>query len=146
MTSNPSYFLSIHFKFSNINMKNYHIIFFPLYDLLYFICIDSSVALQETEKNTQKVPENHCNIHKILFLITMSLMRNFLFVNAKLIQKVVCLLTGNNKDILVEYLYVTSWSQNLHWSLSLRDCQMCFIKLISQPSSMLVNPYCELTC
>lgn len=53
----------------------------------------------------------------------MNPVRNSLSVNAKLIQIVVCLLTGSNKDILVEYRYLTNWSQNLRWSLSLRDCQ-----------------------
>ena len=53
----------------------------------------------------------------------MNPVRNSLFVNAKLIPIVVCLLMGSNMDILVEYHYLTSWSQNLHWSLSLRDCQ-----------------------
>lgn len=53
----------------------------------------------------------------------MNPVRNSLFVNAKLVQTVVCLLMGNNKDVLVEYHYLTNWSQNLHWSLSLKDCQ-----------------------
>lgn len=55
--------------------------------------------------------------------ITMNPVRNSLFVNAKLIQTVVCLLKGSNKDIVGEYRYLTSWSQNLHCSQSLRDCQ-----------------------
>lgn len=113
----------------------------------YILLVLIHQLLQKQQKIiTQSVPENHCNTHKIRFKIIMIPMRNFLFVNVKSIQKVACLLTGNSKGLLVEYLYLTSSSQSLHWSLSLRDSQMCFMLLISQPSSMLVNPYCELTC